>query len=42
MTIEQCCRWSLRKQMEYDVELHFANDTKDGLLDGLQQDNKEE
>ena len=41
MNIQQYCHWALRQALENDIELHFANGTKDRLLDGL-QDNEEE
>ncbi|HEY9387120.1 MAG TPA: hypothetical protein VIP70_08765 [Nitrososphaeraceae archaeon] len=42
MSIDQYCQWALRKGLEADIELHFANSrsTKAKLLDGLQ--NKDE
>jgi hypothetical protein len=39
MSIQQYCHWALRQVLEDDIELHFANETKDRMLDGL--DNKE-
>jgi predicted DNA-binding protein len=39
MTIDQYCRWAFIQGLEDDIELHFAKDAKDRLLDGL--DNKE-
>jgi predicted DNA-binding protein len=39
MTIDQYCRRVFIESLEDDIELHFANDAKDRLLDGL--DNKE-
>jgi hypothetical protein len=36
MSIQQYCHWALRQVLENDIELHFANETKDKMLDGLQ------
>jgi hypothetical protein len=39
MSIQQYCHWALRQVLENDIQLHFANETKDRLLDRLE--NKE-
>jgi hypothetical protein len=39
MSIQQYCHWALRRVLDDDIELHLANETKDRMLDGL--DNKE-
>jgi hypothetical protein len=39
MSIQQYCHWALRQVLENDIELHFTNETKDRLLDRLE--NKE-
>jgi hypothetical protein len=36
MTIDDYCQWALRQGLERDIELHFAKDAKNRLLDGLQ------
>jgi hypothetical protein len=36
MSIQQYCHWALRQLLENDIELHFANETKDKMLEGLQ------
>jgi hypothetical protein len=39
MNIQQYCHWALRQVLENDIELHFADETKDRMLDRLE--NKE-
>jgi hypothetical protein len=41
MSILQYCHWALRQVLENDIELHFANETKDRMLEELQQDKEE-
>jgi hypothetical protein len=36
MSIDDYCQWALRQGLERDIELHFAKDAKNRLLDGLQ------
>jgi hypothetical protein len=36
MSIQQYCHWALRQVLENDIELHFGNETKDKMLEGLQ------
>jgi hypothetical protein len=36
MSIQQYCHWALRQVIENDIELQFANETKDRMLEGLQ------
>jgi hypothetical protein len=36
MSIYDYCQWSLRQGLERDIELNFAKDAKNRLLDGLQ------
>ena len=36
MTIDDYCQWALRQGLERDIELHFAKDTQERLLDSLQ------
>jgi hypothetical protein len=36
MSIQQYCHWALRQTLENDIELHFVDETKDKMLEGLQ------
>ncbi|HEY9386644.1 MAG TPA: hypothetical protein VIP70_06365 [Nitrososphaeraceae archaeon] len=38
MNLQQYCHWALRQVLENYMELHFENETKDRMLEELQQD----
>jgi hypothetical protein len=38
MSIDDYCQWALRQVLERDIALHFGYDTKDKLLQGLQDE----